>query len=273
MAYKVIDIYKDLPQTNCNDCNKGNCFAFATAVYLENHPLSECPHLEPEKLADMEHKLGETMEKGGGKKPELSKQALEFLIKQLEGADLAELAEKCAGEYVSAPEEGVKLNFLNSAHLVTATDAFALEGEAPSVWIKIFLMIYVTRANGNPPVGEWAAFRELPNTVSKSKSFEDCAEKIAEAFSGDLEGLDRAATGLGGEPSGFGSADRTYLFHALPRVDLLLLFWDGEEEFPARASLLVDRGVLDYLDQEALVFCAEALAQKLKGQSLGELIT
>ena len=66
-------------------------------------------------------------------------------------------------------------------------------------------------------------------------------------------------------PVGSASADRAYEFRGLARVPLLLLLWAAQEGFPARASVLVDRGLLDYLDQEASLFVAESLAGRLAG--------
>ena len=54
MAYKVVDIYKDLPKkAGCSDCGKPGCFAFATAAHLEGMELAKCVHLEPEQLEDV----------------------------------------------------------------------------------------------------------------------------------------------------------------------------------------------------------------------------
>ena len=108
--------------------------------------------------------------------------------------------------------------------------------------------------------------------MSKSRSFEEVVEKIASAFEGKKELMDDAANRLGGTAAEFGSADRAYIFPALPKVPILLLFWDREDEFSARASLLVDRGILDYLDHEAIVFLAEAFANRLQGKDLSEVI-
>jgi len=272
MAYKVLDIYKDLPLTNCGDCGKGGCFAFASAVYLEGASLELCPHLEHGRRAGMEAKLAEGRARGEGRKPESSEQAFEFLKGQLAQADFAERARASGAEVEPGPPEALLLDFLGARHRVTRGDVEALRGEQPTVWVKIFLAIYVTRASGAPPVGEWAAYRELPNTVSKARSFEVCGDKVAGGFGGREAALDAACRGLGGLPTAFGSADRAYLLPALPRVGLLLLYWEAQEEFGARASFLVDRGALEYLDQEALVFLAEATAQRLLGKDLAAVI-
>ncbi|HSH70707.1 MAG TPA: DUF3786 domain-containing protein [Deferrisomatales bacterium] len=271
MAYKVIDIYRDLPRTNCGDCGRGSCFAFASAVYLEAFPLENCPHLEPDRHRTMEEKLAQGREGGEGRKPASSEQALQALRATVAGADLATQAERCGGT-LTADGRGVALRFLDSGYLASRDDVVADTGDEPTIWVKIFLLIYLTRASGRSPAGEWVAYRELPNTVSKSTSFEACAARIAVQFEGDPAGLAKAVASLGGEPHRFGSADGCFRFQVLPRVPLLLLFWDREEEFPARVSLLLDRHVLDYLDQEAIVFLAEAFASRLLGKDLNGVV-
>jgi Domain of unknown function (DUF3786)/Putative Fe-S cluster len=272
MAYKVIDIYKELPRTNCGDCGRASCFAFASAVYLEAFPLRGCPQLAGERLLAMEAKLELGREKGEGRRPASSEQALRALLAGLTDADLAALADNGGGVHVAGPQEGVRVPLLDGLYLITREDVVAVRGEPPTVWVKVFLLIYLTRASGRLEAGVWVSYRDLPSSLSKAASFEECAAGIAEAFAGDVLGLDRAVQALGGEPSRAASADRVYRLQALPRVGVLLLFWDEEDEFSARASLLVDRNVLDYVDQEALVFLAEALEHRLRGRDLGDLV-
>lgn len=272
MAYKVLDIYRDLPRTNCGDCDKAGCFAFASAVYLEGLPLSSCPHLGSSVLQGMEAKLAAGRAQGEGRRPESSEQALTFLLKKVAEADFSAVARNCGAAHGAGPPEVLTLDFLGIPHRITRTDVGALDEEAPTVWVKIFLLIYATRADGTAPSGEWVAYRSLPNAASKSKSFERVGERIGEVFQGRLGALDEAASRLAGHPLDFGSAHRAYAFSALPRVTLLLLFWDGEEGFPARASILVDRGILSYLDQEAIVFLAEAFGNRLLGKGISQIV-
>ncbi len=274
MSYKVIDIYKDLPRTNCGDCGKASCFAFASAAYLEAYPLASCPHLAAERLLQMEARLNEGRDEGEGRRPASSEQALRALLAALEETDLAVQAQRAGGALRSGPD-GVELRFLDARYLVTREDVLALDGDAPTVWVKVFLLIYLTRATGRAEAGRWISYRDLPNAVSKAASFEECAAGIAEAFAGDTDGLERRVRQLGGEAAAgpqAAVADRAFLLRALPRVSLLLLFWDAEEEFEARVSLLLDQHVLDYLDQEAIVFLGEALEHLLLGHGLDELV-
>jgi hypothetical protein len=55
-----------------------------------------------------------------------------------------------------------------------------------------------------------------------------------------------------------------FLVSALPRISLLLLFNDGEEEFPAKCSVLFQRHAEYYLDPESLAMTSACLARELK---------
>lgn len=272
MGYKVLDILKELPGTNCRDCGKASCFAFATGVYLDGLPLSGCVHLSPEKLADMERKLREARGAGEGKKEASHVQALNFLLGKVREMSFSRMAENSGAEYRPGPPETLSVSFLGQEHLITADEITAPEGEPPSVWVKVFLYIYVTRANCAPPQGKWVAYRELPNTVSKTKTFEKTVSEIGEKLGTAPDELERAAVRLGGVPYSFGSADGVWLFKALPRVEILLLYWKGGEEFEPRTTLLLDGGILDYLDQEAIVFLAEAFVKRMTGGKVAEVI-
>ncbi|MHB1344664.1 MAG: DUF3786 domain-containing protein [Thermoleophilia bacterium] len=272
MAYKVVDIYRDLPRTNCGDCGKGSCFAFATAVYLEAFPLERCPHLEAAWRADMEAKLEQSREAGAGRRPSSSEQALRSLLSELADADFAGLAAASGAEHELGADEGLIVGFLDGEYRVTRAGVTAVAGDPPSVWVKILILIYLTRAGGRLVEGEWIGYRDLPNTVSKAQSFEMSAARIAGEFAGRAATMAATVTAMGGRALEPGPADEAYRVEVLPRVPMLLLFWREEEEFPARVSLLLDRSVLDYLDQEALVFAAEALAGRLLGEDLSELV-
>ncbi len=273
MSYKVVDIYKDLPRTNCGDCGVGSCFAFASAVYLEGAPLARCPHLLEAQRRPMEHRLEAGRARGEGRRPDRGEQALAALSAEFAEADPEDLAKRCGGTLPADAPGTVEVFFLGRRYRLGGGDVVAAPGaELPTVWVKIFLLIYATRASGAPPDGTWIAYRELPNTVSKAKTFEGIVDRLARVFGDRPHALAQAAADLGGEAVAFGSAEGAWRFGVLPRVELLLLFWGAREEFSARASLLVDRGVLGYLDQEALCFLAEALVARLQGRGLAEVV-
>lgn len=268
MPYKVIDVFKDLPRkAGCSDCGKPGCFAFATAAYLEGADLGLCPHLAGDRRAEMARRLAEGRQAGEGVRPEAVEQAAAALISKLAAEpDLAALAERAGARYV-AERDAVEVTLLGKTYAARRDGLDALEpGEPPNVWVKVLVLLYLTRATGAPPTGRWIAFRELPSTVGKQKTWEKWVSRIGEAFAGRDGDLEEAARRLGGWPVAHEGASRAFRFDAMPRLPLLLLVWEGDEDFPAQTSLLLDAGALDSLDQESLVFLSEALMRRLLGE-------
>ena len=64
------------------------------------------------------------------------------------------------------------------------------------------------------------------------------------------------------------SADLAVFFKPLPRIPVLLLFWDEdpEEGFEAQAKLLFDETIPEHLDVESITFLCEHLKAQLCGE-------
>jgi hypothetical protein len=60
-------------------------------------------------------------------------------------------------------------------------------------------------------------------------------------------------------------ADVALLFRPLPRIPVMLLFWDADpaEGFDAEVKLLFDETITEHLDIESIIFLSERLRQLL----------
>ncbi|RJO74061.1 MAG: DUF3786 domain-containing protein [Myxococcales bacterium] len=263
MTYKVVEIYKDLPRTNCKDCSRAGCFQFAAAVHLGEVDFGQCPHLEEARRREMTARLEAEREKGDGTKPSSSEQALVALCQEMARADLSTLAGKSGAEHIPGPPETLRLSLFGVPHFIYRNDVRAVDGRESDILVKILLMLYATWANGAPVTGEWVAFKQLPNAIGKAKSFEKHIARLARHFEGRMDNLKAVAASLGGRAISTESADAAFEFQALPALALRLLYWEGDDDFPARASLLMDATIPNYLDQEGTVFLAETLVNLL----------
>jgi len=65
----------------------------------------------------------------------------------------------------------------------------------------------------------------------------------------------------------YGSADLALFFTPLPRVPVMIVFWDEEQKdgFEARVRLLFDETITDHLDIESILFLSERLMELLCG--------
>jgi len=166
---------------------------------------------------------------------------------------------------------GAAVPFFGRPHLVTHPGGDVSAGGAPvHVAVSILLLHYLLRADGLPPAGEWLAFRELPDGLFYAATFAQRAEvPLAQAFgagSGGGDGVSRlhaAAAAAGGLPLDL--ADAAFAFQALPRLALAVLVWDGDEEFPAQASVVFDAAAGHYLPAEDLAGLGGLLARRLIG--------
>jgi len=95
---------------------------------------------------------------------------------------------------------------------------------------------------------------------------------IAVHFEGAMETLEQQCRNLGGEPFATDVlCQLAFRFQALPRVPVVLLFNDADEDFPAQATLLFQKNASAYLDMECLAMVGSTLAARLKGVSLDYL--
>ena len=110
----------------------------------------------------------------------------------------------------------------------------------------------------------------LPNSISKIKTLSTyCEKKIAHHLSGKaahiLSDIGKQLDGYEGPADLGSSATSSLVVPVLPLVPQFLLFWAAEPEdgFEAKAKVLFDHHVLDFLDLESLVFSAERFAERL----------
>ena len=193
-------------------------------------------------------------------------------------ADAAACAARAGGELSAA---GVLVPLFGRPHLVTHPDgavtALRAHGAAPApaglvhVAVAILLLHYLLTADGTAPAGEWKAFREFPDGLFYAASFAGRAETpLAGAFAGsdaDLDAFRAAAGRAGGDALTLG--DASFRFAALPRVDVAVLLWAGDDEEPGEARVLFDASADHYLPAEDLAGLGAQLAHRLIAAARG----
>ena len=138
--------------------------------------------------------------------------------------------------------------------------------EAPDAWKTLSLMdemnIYTLLWYAKPGacfVGEWLPFEQLKDARAFGPAFQKGnLAPFAATFDGHAGELKQALLQMGGLPLSTG--DVGYQIHVFPCIPMRVLFWDGDEEFPAQCNLLFDRSATDFIHVESIVSIAsEAL--------------
>ena len=114
---------------------------------------------------------------------------------------------------------------------------------------------------------DWVTYRDFADSgQTQNVGLADYATTaIAKRYTGGIERLKAAVDALGGRPP---ETDYPYdvsaVIPALPRIPILFLFNDADEQFPARASILYERRAAHFLDAECRVMVDWYLLQHLK---------
>lgn len=136
----------------------------------------------------------------------------------------------------------------------------------PPVSHRIVLAHYLLLGGGGEPAGRFVPYRELPGGQDFARNLAVTVEgRLSQRFAGAPDALARAATVLAGEPTDPGvSCDGAYAFPALPRLPMMLTFYDQDEDFPAEAKVFYDANATSFLDLECLAVLGSILASELE---------
>lgn len=272
MALSVVDLVRTiLPRTNCRDCGYPTCMAFAGMVVADKIPLARCPHIPAETLEPAQAELDAQHAAGKWTRRDMAQDALQWARQRAASMALTDLPRRIGGTLRGAGEDReLVLDYFTTQVVVAANGLRRVDGEPLDRWQQVFLYNHMAQGGSALPSGRWVAFEQLPNTVSKIKSMRAHVEQpLQERFSGRLTELVAAAKALGGveQAGGEGQADLALRFQALPRIPLLLLFWDAvaSDGFAARAKLLFDETIIQHVDIESILFLSEHIAGSLCG--------
>ena len=89
-------------------------------------------------------------------------------------------------------------------------------------------------------------------------------DPFAEAIQADPEGFRRACLALEGKA--YPGGDMAYSMELFEGLRIAVLFWEGDEEFPARVRYLWDANALMYLKYETMYFALGILRSRILGR-------
>jgi hypothetical protein len=270
MPLSVVDLYRDiLPKTNCGDCGFPACLAFASIVVSEKLPIGNCPHLDPGIIEKCQKELDEQYASGKWLKRDMAQDALEWAKQRSTSVKISDLPDRIGGTLITK-DDGVclELPYFTDSIFITDHGILKKDGSELTRWEQVFIYNHVAQGGSKLPSGKWKGLVEFPNTVSKIKSMVEHVEApLIERFSGKPDELLVAAKQLGGLDIShtIKSADLAVLFRPLPRIPIMLMFWDEDkiDGFEAEVKLLFDETITEHLDIESIMFLSERLRQLL----------
>jgi hypothetical protein len=164
--------------------------------------------------------------------------------------------------------EQMVIPFFGQEYRVSRDGMADAANQRPGYVVCVVLAKYILRCSAVARVGEgWVSFKDFKTTshfTNVNYFASDTEQAIVKGFSGKLSELAEACRQTGGVPHEAGIPyDLSVRFEALPRVSLLLLFNDRDDEFPAGCTVLFNRQAESYLDPESLAMTGGLLSRRL----------
>lgn len=144
---------------------------------------------------------------------------------------------------------------------------FEPTGELAPLPVQALLAYYFQTADGSPILNRWVAFTELPDGRFYNQAFQGyTGRELTRAFGSAIDQfadlistLPTAKT----DPDMVPIGDRAFPLQALPRVPVLVVFWQGDEDFPPSYQILFDASVVHYLPTDVCAILGSMLTRKL----------
>jgi hypothetical protein len=129
----------------------------------------------------------------------------------------------------------------------------------PHEFFYLFIIYYLLATRDVKPCGEWISEKDLPGgpTFFRGPHLLP-TDAIGRRFGDDLAEFKKCCRNMGGIP--LNMADAAFRFDITPDIPVAVLYWCGDEDFPAEAKILYDRSIaalpLDIVFALAVAICA-----------------
>jgi hypothetical protein len=159
------------------------------------------------------------------------------------------------------------ISFFDKRYRISAKGITDLSNRQPHLSVSVILCKYLLMCPMIEPLGgNWMSYKDFKDAAPLIQTFYNTVtQPIAETFSSRLAKLETAGKRIGGwPPADDYPYDLAMQFDALPKVPMLLLFNDKDDEFPAQCSVLFERRAGKFLDMECLAMVGMHFFEYLK---------
>jgi Domain of unknown function (DUF3786) len=131
-------------------------------------------------------------------------------------------------------------------------------------YFDVFIIYYLLRAQDISLSGEWISEKDLPGGPTFFRGPHQIpTDLITQRFDNDILEFKSCCARLGGSP--LDMADAAFCFSLTPDIPVAVLYWRGDEDFPAEAKLLFDRSMTELLSLDVVFALAVGVCAKIGG--------
>jgi len=129
-------------------------------------------------------------------------------------------------------------------------------------YFELFAVHYLLSARDIQPAGQLISEKDMPGGATFFRGPHAIpTSRITDKVNNALDRFHQLTTHYNGTP--LTMADAAAMFSITPRIPVAVLYWIGDDEFPAEAKLLFDRTLPDHFALDIVFSLAVAVAEQL----------
>ncbi len=138
--------------------------------------------------------------------------------------------------------------------------------ESHHKYFTVFIINYLLQSRDIRIYNEWISEKDIPGGINFfSGPHEIPTNQITERFGDDVDSFKNQCEKLDGTPLDMG--DAAYIFIITPRIKVAVLYWRGDEDFPAEAKVLYDKSITEQIASDIILAVAADVCYRVSGKS------
>ena len=134
-------------------------------------------------------------------------------------------------------------------------------------YFDLFIIHYLLNSKEIGIYNEWISEKDIPGGTTFFRGpHEIPTNVISLRFSNNINEFKERCEQLHGIP--LNMADAAYSFKITSRITVAVLYWRGDDDFPAEAKILYDRTIAEHLASDIIYALAVGICERL-GKPLG----
>ncbi len=135
-------------------------------------------------------------------------------------------------------------------------------------YFYLFIIHYLLKSKKIEISNEWISEKDIPGGTTFFRGpHEIPTNLISIRFNNNIDEFKERCEQLHGKT--LNMADAAYSFRITPRIPVAVLYWIGDEDFPAESKILYDRTISEHLASDIIYALAVGICERL-GKPLGK---
>ncbi len=251
----IMEIFKLLDKSNCMECGLKTCLAFASAVFMKQKEIGQCPKLDKTtiKQFNSENRNENTIQNDQ-----------EIYLKKLKdkicNIDFAVIAKKTGAVFLNKNNR-LTLKILGKDFSVNINGDFSADIHINS-WVAVPFLNYLLYSKGVSAKEKWISFRELKGGKEWYSLFkkrcEESIKKIADTYPSLFDDIVHLFGGKQVEKQF--KSDISVVLQVFPNFPLMLCYWFPEDGIQSTLNIFFDETADKNLDINSIFLLCTGLA-------------